>query len=168
MRALALAGPGLVAALTLSACAAARPAQGVFDSPKGYRVTLPGGGWDELDPDGLDLALRHRESPATIVVHATCEPAVAGRAPEVLLRHVTVGLADRRIVEHASTTVAGLPAARAVLEGRAAADGEPARVEALVVRGARCVYDLVYAARPEVFQERRADFGRLVESLALR
>ena len=40
------------------------------------------------------------------------------------------------------------------------------RVESYTLRGDRCVWDLLFVAEPEVFEEGRADFRRFVESFA--
>jgi len=168
VRAHLLAVLGVATWLGAAGCAGPRIVDGVFLSPKGYRVTLPAGAWEVMDPGGADLALRNGQLPATLVVHATCDPAVARRSPDVLLRHVVVGLAQRHAVTRASTQVAGRPALRAVFDGRAARDGAPVRVEAVMVEGEPCVYDQVYAASPGVFATGSADFDRLVGSLSIR
>jgi hypothetical protein len=45
---------------------------------------------------------------------------------------------------------------------------ERLRVELFVVKGERCVYDLMYAAPPVAFEQWRADFHRFAGSLAER
>ena len=166
-RALGLAAAlGVLVVATLGGCAGRRFEGGAFHSPKGYRVALPGGGWVVDDASAADLALRHRAGPAAMLVNAECGRAPGARTADVLARHLFIGVRDRLVVERGAATVAGRPAAHAVVDGRADADGAPARIEAYVVKGERCVYDLVYAAPPAAFGTWRGDFRRLVESFA--
>ena len=166
-RALGLAAAlGVLAAAALGGCAGRRIEGGVFHSPKGYRVTLPGGAWVVDDASDADLALRQRGAPAAMLVNAECGRRPGARTPDVLARHLFIGVRERAVVERGAATVAGRPAARVVMEGRADAGGSSARIEAYVVKGERCVYDLVYAAPPAGFEAWRADFRRLVESFA--
>ena len=167
-RTLALVGAlGVLVVATLGGCAGRRFEGGAFHSPKGYRVALPGGAWVVDDASEADLVLRHRAAPAAVLVNAECGRAPGARTPEVLARHLFIGVRDRVVIERADTTVAGRPAAHAVVDGRADADGAPARIEVYVVKGERCIYDVVYAAPPAEFQRWAADFQRLVGSFVV-
>jgi hypothetical protein len=55
-------------------------------------------------------------------------------------------------------------ATHTVLEGRMQKSDDRMRIESYVVKGDRCVWDLIYAAEPGVFDATRVDFQRLVES----
>jgi hypothetical protein len=138
---------------------------GRYASDKGYRVAMPPAGWRPEGGSPADLELRRDAPPGGITVNASCGGPELVRPLPLVLRHLTFGLDRRKTVEQAETSVAGLPALRAVLEG--AADGAPVAVEAVVVRGPRCVYDFLYVAPPAAFEAGRADFHRLVDSLAV-
>ncbi|MFQ5899026.1 MAG: hypothetical protein ACE5JN_12395 [Candidatus Methylomirabilia bacterium] len=151
--------------LLVMACSASRIESGVFHSPKGYEVRLPAGAW-RVETDGrADLELRDAASRAGILAHATCEGNPLRRSLPVLARHLSFGLEGRRLVERAEVSVAGHPAIRMVLEGKL--DGDPVKVEAYVLKGERCVYDLVYVAPPGEFARGKPEFQVLVESLVV-
>jgi hypothetical protein len=152
-----------LALLGVSGCAAARIEGGVFHSPKGYRVTLPER-WQAAADGRADLELRRPTSRSAMLVNATCEGKAPGRPLAVLARHLLFGLERREILEQRETVLAGRPALRVALEGRL--DGEPVRVEAYVVKGERCVYDLLHVAPPAEFDAGRREFDALAGSLA--
>jgi hypothetical protein len=155
----AVAGLALAA---LGGCAADRIEGGVFRSVKGYRVTLPGSGWEVAPRGEADLVLRRPAPPGGMLADATCEPKAAGRPLGVLARHLVFGLTERRAVSRDAATVGGRPAVRTVVEGRR--DGVPVQVEAVVVTDERCVYDFVYVAPRGHFAPGREAFRRFVES----
>lgn len=156
---------GILLLLEGVACSAHRTEGGVFYSSKGYRVTLPRvSGW-EMAPDGsADLELRRRAFRAGILVNATCEGKAPTRPLAVLGRHLTFGIRDKQVLESDALTVAGHQALRVLLEGWL--DDAPVRVEAYVVKGERCVYDLVYVAPPGAFSRGLEDFRAFVRSFA--
>jgi hypothetical protein len=159
-------GVALAAAtLALGACAGKRIEHGVFHAPSGYRVQLPpDGAWRIVDDSRADLELRHRTAPAGMLVNGLCDPAVARRGPDVLARHLLLGLRDRVEIEHGEVPVNGRVASHRLLEGRMRQSDERIRVESYTLRGERCVYDLLFVAEPEAFDAGRGDFRRFVES----
>jgi hypothetical protein len=151
-------------ALLATACATGRVEDGVFYSVKGYQVRLPAAGWRAEAGGRADLELRREAPPGGMLVDASCEGRDLQRAPRHLVRHLTFGLARRETLEDGRLTVGGREGARRVLRG--VADGVEVGVEAVVLRGARCVYDFLYVAPVGHFEAGRADFKALVESLA--
>lgn len=156
----------VTAAVAVAGCAGRRIEGGVYHAPHGYRVTLPGAHWRLADSEA-DLELRHRGAKAGMLVNAECRRELARRSPDLLLRHLVLGLRDRAVVERGPATVGGWPAVHAVLEGRMTGSDERVRIESYVVKGDRCVYDLVYVAAPAAFDTGRSDFHRLVQSFAM-
>lgn len=153
------------ATLVLGGCAGKRVERGVFHGPSGYRVTLPAdGAWRIVDDSRADLELRHRTASAGMLVNGACDPGLARRAPEVLERHLLMGLRERRELERDEAPVNGRMASHRLLEGRMRDSDERVWVESYVLRGARCVYDLLFVAEPAAFDAGRADFRRFVES----
>lgn len=138
----------------------------MFYSSKGYRVSLPPGAWQVSTDGRADLELGRAGSKAGILAHATCEGKVPARALPVLARHLTFGLEARTLLEYGEVTVAGQVGVRLRLEGRL--DGTPVKVEAFVLKGEGCVYDLVYAAALAEFAAGHSEFLRFVESFASR
>lgn len=145
-------------------CSAARIENGTFHSPKGYQVGVPRDGW-RVEPDAAaDLRLERTVTPGAMLVDASCGGRELDRSLGVLARHLTFGLTDRRTVESDTWTVDGRSAAHRVIRGRR--DGVEVTVEAVVLKGERCVHDFLYVAPPGEFEDGRRDFRLLVESFA--
>src|SRR5205823_481925 len=97
------------------------------------------------DPEA-DVAWRRESPPARMLVSGSCEDGLPRRPLGVLTRHLLMGLRQRTVIERGEASVGGRPAGHVVVEGRVDEEGEPLRVEAYVVKDARCVYDFLYAA----------------------
>jgi len=110
------------------------------------------------------LVLTRVESGGGILVHATCEGKPPARPLPVLARHLTFGIESRKLLEREEVSVAGHPGIRILLEGRL--DDVPVTVEAFVLKGKECVYDLVYAAPPADFAAGRDAFREFVGSFS--
>ncbi|MBI3031001.1 MAG: hypothetical protein HYY64_15980 [Candidatus Rokubacteria bacterium] len=135
----------------------------MFYSAKGYRIALPAAREWQVVADGrADLELRRPASRSGILVNATCEGRGPTRPLAVLARHLTFGVQGKEVREQSELTVAGHPAIKLLLTGRL--DGVPVEVEAYVVKGERCVYDLVYVASPGEFAGGTAEFETFVSS----
>ncbi len=157
---------GVAAAGLVAGCAGRRIEGGIFHSPKGYRVALPGEEWTVAEKSASDLELRHRTAPAAMLANAQCGGRAPARSLDVLSRHLLIGLQSRTAVERGEISVRGRRAAHTVLDGRLSAKDEPVRVETYVMKDERCVYDFAYAAPPRFFETWRAAFQRFVESFA--
>ena len=156
-------GSLLVAAL-LAGCGASHIENGVFYSTKGYRVSLPAQGWAIKPGGSAELELQRGDPAGGMLADATCDDPAAGRPLSVLARHLTFGLKDRVLEDGGPLTVDGRPAQRAVVRG--SLDGRPVGVEAVVVKGERCVYDFLYVAPAASFETGRGDFRAFVESFS--
>ena len=154
----------LLIAVLLTGCSASRIEQGVFYSPKGYHVTLPGDGWAVKPGGAAELELQRRNPAGGILADATCDGKTAGRPLPVLTRHLTFGLGHRETVESVQNDAGGRQAERTVVRGTV--DGKDVMVEAVVLKDERCVYDFVYVAPANDFEAGRGDFHGFVESLA--
>lgn len=155
-----------IATLAAAGCAATRIEGGVFSSDKGYRVEMPSGDWTVANDRQADLELRHRDGTAGIVVNASCG-AQRSRGPlSALARHLLSGLRDRSVVVREDVAVNGKTARHSVVDGRLADGGAPVRLEVYVMRDERCLYDFLYAASPDTFAARRADFEHVVQTFA--
>jgi hypothetical protein len=154
----------LPAFVLLSGCAVKRIDNGVYHSPKGYRVAIPGAPWVPLVEGRADLELRHQTSPAAMAANAVCEPAVVRRPAPALARQLLIGVRERTVIEHGEIQVAGRPAVHTVVDGRLMDSEDHVRIETLVLKDDRCVYDLMYAAPEVAFAELRLDFARFVDS----
>ena len=154
----------LSAVVLLWGCAVKRIENGVYHSPKGYRVTLPDGQWTLVDDSPADLELRHRTGPAGMAVNADCGGVASRRTAGVLARQLLIGLRDRAVIVRERAEVAGQPASRVIVQGRLP-DGETSvRIESVLMKNARCLYDFLYVAPPAAFDVARPDFRRFVDS----
>lgn len=160
----ALGAASALAMLALAGCAGRRIEGGVFHSPKGYRVAIPGPEWTIVESSRADLELRHRDGGAGILANAGCTPEVARRAPALLTMHLLIGLRERKVLERGEVALAGRPAAHAVVEARADGAAAPVRIETYTLNDGRCVYDFAYAADVAAFAARRGDFTRFLDS----
>ena len=155
----------LLVAVLLAGCSAASHIEnGVFYSSKGYQVSLPTQGWSVKPGGGAELELQRRDPAGGMLADAICDDKTAGRPLTVLARHLTFGLKDRVLEDSGPLTLAGRPAQRAVVRGNM--DGAPVGVEAVVVKGERCVYDFLYVAPAASFETGRGDFQAFVESFS--
>ncbi len=167
MRAWRAGAAGFGAVLVLTGCAVHEGPGDGYRSSKGYRVSLPGQDWRVVHESRADLEFQHRQAPAAMLVNASCDPRLAGRTLEALRREILAGFSDRDVQERDGALVAGREAAHIVVDGQETREGERVRLELYVVKGDRCVYDLVYAAPPADFPRWRGDFQRLVGTFML-
>jgi hypothetical protein len=154
----------LLVAVLSAGCSASRIENGVFYSPKGYQLRLPGDGWAVLPGGAAELELQRKNPDGGMLADATCDGPAASRPLAVLTRHLTFGLVHRETIETVQSEVGGRQAERTVVRGTA--DGADVAVEAVVVKGKRCVYDFVYVAPAGAFEAGRGDFQAFVESFA--
>jgi hypothetical protein len=78
-----------------------------------------------------------------------------------------LGLRDRATLEEGEAEVAGRRGFRRVIEGRPRSADDRVRIESVVLKDGRCVYDLLYVAAPEAFDSGRGDFQRFVQSFTM-
>jgi len=151
----------VVAAVVVSGCGAKRIENGIFHSPKGFRVDLPERDWTVRVEGPADLELRRRDAPGGIMVNAVCNRGLPRRPLGALAFQLLAALRDRAVLTREEVRVNGLPAAHSLLEGHLADGDERVRVGSYVMKDERCVYDLVYVAPTAAFADGRADFERL-------
>jgi hypothetical protein len=159
------AGAALVAVLVAAGCTADHIERGVFHSKKGYEVSLPGSAWRVDASSRADLELTRETPPGGMLADATCDERVARRSADRLVRYLVFGLTHRTDVRAEAVTVKGRPGARTTLRGQL--DGKEVAVDAVSLKGDRCVYDFLYVAPVDAFEAGRAEFMGFVESLAL-
>ncbi len=152
----------LLALLGTAACAAGSIRDGVYrDGHDRFTVRLPSARWQPVSLDGATLAFRAADLDAGMGFHADCANPEPGPLPWVA-RHLFFGLANTRIDANERLTRAGTSLVRTRLHGRL--DGRPVEVEAVTMRDASCLFDFMYVAPPERFEEGRPDFDTFVQS----
>ena len=155
---------GALALLAGCSTASSRIENDTFYSVKGYSVVLPGSGWRVTPGGAADLELKRDSPPGGMLADATCEGAPRERPLSILVRQLTFGLTSRETVESDEDPRAGRPAAHRVVRGEV--DGTPVAIEAVVVKGERCVHDFLYVAPLPAFDAGRPAFAAFVASLA--
>ena len=144
----------------LAGCATGRILNGAYvDESKGFRVSLPREGWEVVEAEGADLALRDLRSPARMAVVVSC-PAGEGGPLKALSRHLLFGIRGIRVVREGPILLDGVTGLETRVQGRF--EGSPIEVRTVVVRRQVCLYDLFYVAPPEFFETRMIDFDRLL------
>lgn len=150
----------VLAALLLAGCGGGRFLNGAYlDEAKGFRVGLPQG-WERVQVEGADLALRPPGGGAALAVAASCPPAEEGEAA-VLTRHLFFGLRQRQLLRQEPVTVDGTTGLRTLLS--ATLNGAPVLVQSVVLRRGKCLYDLLGVAQPEAGAGGEAAFGDLLQ-----
>ncbi|HEV8584269.1 MAG TPA: hypothetical protein VGT02_04810 [Methylomirabilota bacterium] len=153
--------------VVLAGCAGRHLRDGVYRSEHGFRVTVPGPGWQVVNGSRAELELRRADGAGGMLAHATCRPDAARRDYGLLERHLLLGLRDRATLEADETDLAGRRAAHRVVEGRPRDGEERMRIESFMLKDDRCVYDLLYVAPAATFDGGREDFRRFVSSFVM-
>ena len=148
--------------LFLTGCATGRILNGQYvDETKGFRALLPREGWEVMDAEGADLALRDLRSPARMAVVVSC-PGVEEGPLKALSRHLFFGIRGIQVVREGTIQLDGVAGLETRVQGRF--EGTPIEVRTVVVRRQGCLYDLFYVAPPEIFEARMIDFDLLLRS----
>jgi len=150
-----------LALLWTAACATGSIRDGTYrDAHDRFSVRLPPARWQPASLEGATLAFRAPDLNAGMGLRADCGSPEPGPLPSVA-RHLFFGLADKRIDANQRLTRADASLVRTRLHGRL--DGRPVDVEAVTMRSEACLYDFMYVAPPERFEEGRPDFDAFVQ-----
>ena len=152
----------LLALLTTAACAAGSIREGTYRDPHDrFTVRLPPARWQLASLDGATLALRAPDLDAGMGLHADCDSPEPGPLPWVA-RHLFFGLSNTRIDANERLSRGDASLVRTRLHARL--EGRPVEVDAVTMRSGSCLYDFMYVAPPERFEEGRPDFDAFVRS----
>lgn len=150
-------------AFFLASCTSGKVMGGLYiDEARGFKVPLLQEGWQRIELPEVVLAFQDEAGKATIALFLSCEG--EGKVPlKVLARRLFFGLKDRRILEQRTLSLNRAEAIQTILQGRVGE--EEVKVSSYVVKGPGCLYDLVYFAKPEAFDEGLDDFERFARGL---
>lgn len=120
-----------------------------------------------------DIAFQSKQTASIISLNSACRP----NTPENIeksdveeLRNFSqqllLGISDVTQRDEKVMTVQKSPALETTIQGKL--NGEAMMLRTVVLRRARCVYDLMYVARPERFSKQESDFSHFVASLKLK
>ena len=152
----------LLALLGTAACTAGSVRDGTYrDAHDRFSVRVPPARWQLAPLDGATLAFRAPDLDAGMGLRADCDNPEPGPLPSVA-RHLFFGLANTWIEANERLTRADASLVRTRLHARL--DGRPVEVDAVTMRSGSCLYDFMYVAPPERFEEGRPDFDAFVRS----
>jgi hypothetical protein len=152
----------LLALLGTAACATGSVRDGTYrDGHDRFSVRVPPARWQLTSLDGATLAFRAPDLDAGMGLRADCDNPEPGPLPWVG-RHLFFGLANTRIEASERLTRADASLVRTRLHARL--EGRPVEVDAVTMRSGSCLYDFMYVAPPERFEEGRPDFDAFVQS----
>lgn len=129
-----------------------------------FAVEAPGSGWQPLEASPAALAYRHEAANAQIMVHARCGKDGDDVPLQALHAHLFLQFTDR--VVHVQETVPFDGREALHTELTASLDGVPRRYDVWVLKKDGCVYDLLYMAPEESFEQGRGAFAALVDNFA--
>lgn len=152
----------LLALLGTAACAAGSVRDGTYrDGRDRFSVRVPPARWQLAPLEGATLGFRAPDLDAGMGLRADCDNPEPGPLPWVA-RHLFFGLANTRIDANERLSWADANLVRTRLHARL--DGRPVEVDAVTMRSGSCLYDFMYVAPPERFEEGRSDFDAFVRS----
>jgi len=152
----------LLALLGTAACAAGSVRDGTYrDGHDRFSVRVPPARWQPASLEGATLGFRAPDLDAGMGLRADCDNPEPGPLPWVA-RHLFFGLANTRIDANERLSRADASLVRTRLH--AWLDDRPVEVDAVTMRSGSCLYDFMYVAPPERFEEGRPDFDAFVRS----
>lgn len=151
----------------LVALALAAPAQGLgcasqFDGQTyrgdgfSFRVAEVPSSWQPVKNSGRALAWEDRALGATILAHGRCDRDGEDVPLRSLTQHLFIQFSERELHSEQVLPFDGREALRTDLTAKL--DGVPLRFAVWVLKKDRCVYDLLYFAPPERFEQGVAGF----------
>ncbi len=137
---------------------------GTFTSPqKTYKVVIPKKGWIHLRQGlGEDIAMQCLGAGGATFAVISHRQKYGNLPLGVLQTHLFIGFKHRRILSKQHVTFSKWRALHTVLIGEV--NGGEIKISSYVVVNNGWVYDMVYWAQPDNFDNSLSDFERLVES----
>lgn len=117
-------------------------------------------GWRQLQVDGTEVTFQAEPGGQIAALFVSCdeEQPITLRT---LARRLFFGIRPKRVVAQNAISLHGTEAVHTVLTGRL--QEADVMVSSYVAAAGECVYDLVYVASPDTFQDRLPEFERFVQ-----
>jgi len=130
--------------------------------------------WRRIDDTGTnktessDLTYQARQTASIISLNSACRtvPNGPGEDLHTFNRELLLGISEIAQRTEQNLTVSGAPALETTIQGKL--NGQPMKLRTVVVNKSGCVYDLMYIARPEHFEDHAQDFTRFISSLRIK
>jgi hypothetical protein len=113
-------------------------------------------GWRRVEVDGADLAFRDDAREGSTLFDVRCGRRDDDAPLSVLTGHLMMGTTERELETQETIPFDGREAMHSAF--RAKLDGVPMRYDIYVMKKDGCVYDIVYVAPPDHFDEGARDF----------
>lgn len=149
-----------------SACQRVVKINGFYQSEqKGFKLKVLPARWVLEEQEGFDMFFRSSDGAATIGVAVDCNRPTKA-TPEILTRHLLLGIVDRRVLEQKEVSLPQGTALETVLTANLG--NAPVRMSLVVFKKDGCIYDLLFVSRPTAFESGLQDFADMVKSLSVR
>ncbi len=129
-----------------------------------FRVPAVPPAWTRLDVSQAALAYRDAEAGGTVAVNARCGVDGEDVPLAALTQHLFLQFTEREVLKDEVVPFDGREALHTELTAKL--DGVPKRFDIWVLKKDGCVYDLLYVARPERYEEGLERFHRFVSGFA--
>lgn len=149
--------------LTLAVgCETVRVADNVFTPKNGlYKVAIPEDSWDILKVSNEDVTLWNGKYKAMLAIISNRSDG-AELPLEVLNNHLLLGISNKAALSRDETSVDGVKALHTIL--MAELDGNPLKIYVVVLKKDETVFNIVYWADPDHYDNGIGDFESLLKS----
>lgn len=151
----------LVLLLMTSSCISMLFSSGGSQKSKIYSYNAPAAPWAKIDSGVDDVAFQNATTMAMMTIYSVCGQ-YQDLSLEELTKNIVVGVQEPSESAHKEFTIDGMPAMETTLSGKA--DGEPIKAIFTIIRSSTCVYDIIYASKPEQFDQGATDYNALIDS----
>lgn len=124
---------------------------------------------EETSPTEIaDVAFQSKSTSSIISLNSACRkfPETPPQDLRTLTNLIFLGITDITLRQEEPLTIQNKPALQTTIEGKLG--GESMKVRSVVLRRENCIYDLVYLARPQTFEQGVHDFSQFVASLKVK
>jgi len=130
-----------------------------------YSIGVLSEEWKRIDLRGGDIAFWNEALKATITVNSTCNERIGNESLNNLVDFLLVGFSDKKMERKEEVIVSGQRAVNAVYRGKV--KDTYVKLNIVVLKKDRCVYDLTYASLPESFDLGIEEFREFVSQFRI-
>jgi len=114
-----------------------------------------------------DISYQSKRTASIISMNSVCRPGMQHKAQDLgaFTRELTLGISNISKKSERQITVSGQRAVETTIHGKMS--GESMSLRSVVLRSGRCVYDLMFIARPAHFESQAGTFAAFVSSFKL-
>ncbi|OFZ83608.1 MAG: hypothetical protein A3K03_09570 [Bdellovibrionales bacterium RIFOXYD1_FULL_44_7] len=115
-----------------------------------------------------DVTFQSKSTASIISLNSACRPNLQKQKHDLreFTRELLFGISDITRRTEKETSVSGETALETTVRGKL--NTEPMMLRTVILQHRKCVYDLMYIARPNFFKKHLDDFSRFVASLKLK